>query len=279
MIEIEGCQRWRTHRSSYRPIGEPIDINGDGYFAKIVDKFEAKDFVVKHHYSKSYVASRLDIGLFRDSSNGEHELCGVAGFSVPMSQNVIPYWLKSRPEQGVDLGRFVLLDDVPANGETWFLKKSFGLLLESEKTSMVDSVMATSDPLVRVNSGGEIVMPGHVGTIYQAHNGNYLGRTTKRTKVSGFDGNIIPDRTWRKIVADKGESYAYQKVLDTGVPAKEGSETWKEFCIRAKKSLPKIRHPGNHVYAWAIGDNRRDRKETLHRIGEGHNFPKEVEVL
>jgi hypothetical protein len=43
--------------------------------------------------------------------------------------------------------------------------------------------------------------------------------------------------------------------------------------------MNRTRHPGNHVYAWALGDNRRERKEIRNRIGSSvSNFPKEVEI-
>lgn len=281
--EMEGgdqvvCQRWRNHRSLYRPSGEPIDIDGGGYHARIIPKVVAKDFVTEHHYSGSYVASRLNVGLIRDDKDGGHEVCGVAGFSVPMSQQVIPKWLKCENQQGIDLGRFVLLDDVPANGETWFLAQSFNLL--KEELPMIDSVMATSDPIVRFNAAKEVVMPGHVGTIYQAHNGTYLGRTAKKTVVSGEDGNVITARTISKVRnQEQGREYAYRKLLQAGVSPKLDTETWREFATRARLSMNRIRHPGNHVYAWALGDNRRERKEIRNRIGSSvSNFPKEVEI-
>jgi hypothetical protein len=34
----------------------------------------------------------------------------------------------ARPEHGVELGRFVLLDEEPANAETWFLARAFKVL-------------------------------------------------------------------------------------------------------------------------------------------------------
>lgn len=271
------CQRWRTHRSYYRPSGEPIDIDGGGYHASIIPKVVAKNFVEEHHYSGSYVASRLNVGLIRDDNGGGHEVCGVAGYSVPMSQQVIPKWLKCDNQQGIDLGRFVLLDDVPANGETWFLAQSFNLLKEELPT--IDSVMATSDPIVRLNAAKDVVMPGHVGTIYQAHNGAYLGRTAKKTVVSGADGNVITARTISKVRnQEQGREYAYRKLLQAGVSPKLDTETWREFANRARLSLKQIRHPGNHVYAWPLGSNKREIKEIRNRIGPSlSKYPKEVE--
>jgi hypothetical protein len=119
-----------------------------------------------------------------------------------------------------------------------------------------------------------------VGTIYQAHNGTYLGRTLKKTVVSGEDGNVITARTISKVRnQEQGRNYAYRKLLQAGVSPKSDTETWREFATRARTSMNRTRHPGNHVYAWALGDNRRERKEIRNRIGSSvSNFPKEVEI-
>lgn len=285
MREMEGgeqvvCQRWRNHRSEYRPSGEAIDIEGGGYHAKLIPKATAAEFVRTHHYSGSYVAARVNVGMIRDNAEGGQELCGVAGYSVPMSQAVIPKWLNCEPENGIDLGRFVLLDDVPANGETWFLKQSFKLLKEDKPE--IQAVMATSDPLVRVNYlTGEIVMPGHVGTIYQAHNGAYLGRTTKKTVISGNDGNVITGRTLSKVRnQESGKDYSYQKLLAAGATEKQSSEQWRDYVRRATRELNRIQHPGNHVYAWPLGENKKENREIRQTIGaiNPSDYPKEVEV-
>src|SRR5262245_917910 len=42
----------------------------------------------------------------------------------------------------------------------------------------VRGVVSLSDPVPRRTVAGELVFPGHVGTIYQASNAAYLGRTT-----------------------------------------------------------------------------------------------------
>src|SRR5437879_3121319 len=111
------CQRWNKHRTSYRPAGEPIRTAE--YGVEAIDKAEAKRFVEAHHYSRSFPARRFSFGLFHGRT-----LAGVAVFSVPMSQAIIPKYCAVEPNAGVELGRFVLLDSVPANGETWFLSRA-----------------------------------------------------------------------------------------------------------------------------------------------------------
>jgi hypothetical protein len=121
-------QRWRDGRSSYRPAGEVIDPREyevariektieTRAFGRVIsrvvpDEQTAKKFVVCQHYSGSYPAARFRIGLYRRS-----ELVGVAIFSHP--SNDLALRPLSTDRESVELGRFVLLDDVPSNGETW----------------------------------------------------------------------------------------------------------------------------------------------------------------
>lgn len=158
-------QRWKTGRDTYRPVGETIDTRAYEV-ASIPDDSTARAFVETHHYSKSYPAARFRYGLYR----GDH-LAGVAVFSVPARAAVLAV-LPGDPSERTELGRFVLLDDVAANGETWFLARAFEML----RTAGIAGVVSFSDPMARRRSDGSIVHPGHVGTIYQAFNAIFLGR-------------------------------------------------------------------------------------------------------
>lgn len=115
-------QRWREHRDSYRPAGELIRTAA--YDVAPLDELAAKAFVVGHHYSRSYPAARFRFGLYRAG-----ELAGVAVFSHPSNDKVLTgVFPGTRAIESVELGRFVLLDDVPGNGETWFLGQCFAAL-------------------------------------------------------------------------------------------------------------------------------------------------------
>lgn len=122
------CQRWREHRATYRPAGEPIDPTRYG-IELIDDDTTAAGFVVRHHYSGNFPAARLRVGLYRQRRWVRPELVGVAVFSVSGQQAVVPHYMPGLvAAQGVELGRFILLDDVEANGETWFLARAFAVL-------------------------------------------------------------------------------------------------------------------------------------------------------
>lgn len=63
--------------------------------------------------------------------------------------------------------RFVLLDECPGNSESWFLARCFDALLADG----VRGVVPFADPVPRRTASGRLVMPGHVGTIYQGYAG------------------------------------------------------------------------------------------------------------
>ncbi len=165
-------QRWRFRRDSYRPAGEVIATHRFEV-AKLARDTEAKSFVVAHHYSSSFPAARFRFGLFE-----QQELVGVAVFSAPF-----PAALESAALPGeapVELSRFVLLDRVPANAETWMLARCWELLRQD-----ADAVLSFSDPMPRRNADGAVVFGGHVGTIYRALNGVYLAHEADHGALLG----------------------------------------------------------------------------------------------
>ena len=245
------CQRWRKRRDSYRPAGEPIDTTK--YGVEVIEEKAAKAFVIGHHYSASYPASRFRAGLFRTTRANVSELVGTAVFSVPMQRRVIPcYAPGTLPNDGIELGRFVLLDDVPANGESWFLARAFKLLKQELDLKVV---VAYSDPTPRTTSTGYEIKPGHVGTIYQAYNGKYLGRANGEKLTLAADGTVISRRSLSKIKnEERSAGYAYRKLIEKGAPKRQPLEDSRAYVERVLSSgvFRQVKHPGNHVYAWPL---------------------------
>ena len=182
-------QRWCDGRASYRPPTEPIRT-AEYEVAEMSDDTTARQFITHHHYSHTYPAARFRVGLYRHG-----ELVGVAVFSHPCSNVVLTNVFEAPVLTTVELGRFVLLDSVAGNGETWFLARSFEIL----RKHAIVGVVSFSDPLQRRTASGEVIHMGHVGTIYQAHNGTYLGRGTARTLHLLPDGRVFSDRAAQKI--------------------------------------------------------------------------------
>lgn len=244
---VDVTQRWRAGRARYRPAREPIDV-ARHEVAAIADD-TAKRFVIEHHYSGTYPAARFRFGLYR----GEL-LVGVAVFSVPANPRALDV-LPGGAESGVELGRFVLLDDVPANGETWFLGRAF----EALRGMGIAGVVSFSDPQPRATSAGGVVFPGHIGTIYQAHNASYLGTSKAERRRLLPDGTMLHNRALTKIRREeRGWRYAMAQLVEHGA-APLRDEAPRAWLDRELARITRtVAHPGNHKYAWAL--HRRDRR-------------------
>jgi len=268
------CQRWRDRRDSFRSSAEPFDPSRFGVELIETDSV-AREFVKRHHYSGSYPAARVRVGLYRSAGVFGDELVGVAVFSVPMSQRVIPKYTGRPSSEGVELGRFVLLDDVRANAESWFLSRAFGVLAEAKPE--VAAVLSYSDPVRRTAADGSTVLPGHVGTIYQATNARYVGRSKYRNDWIAANGRIVSPRALSKIrKGETGARYATAKLLELGAPARRFGEDPAEWVRRALSDGPfrKVRHPGNHAYLFAVGGSKRQRRQTAKAFPPSLPYPK-----
>jgi hypothetical protein len=261
------CQRWRSRRTSYRPARELFDPDCFEV-APILTDTEAKHFVCEHHYSGSYPAARYRFGLWR---GGEGiELAGVAVFSVPVRREVTTSVLPGEAAEHVELGRLVLLDNVLANAESWFVAQCFRRL----RAEGIVGVVSFSDPMARPALDGSIVMPGHVGTVYQALSAVYVGQSRRDTMRLLPDGSVLSSRALAKIrKGSQGHRYAEQLLVRHGATPRRGldPDTWlREWLPRLCRT---VRHPGNYKYCWAL-----DRRARRH-LPESRPYPKVVAEL
>lgn len=252
------CQRWRDRRDSYRPAGEPIRTSLYEV-AAIPDDTTARAFVERHHYSSSFPAARARFGLYRRG-----ELVGVSVLSQPPSQAALEAALPFGGEGRAELGRLVLLDDVPANGESFFQARCF----ELARAAGFTAVVSHSDPWPRTNAAGARVFAGHLGIIYQALNATYRGLTPRRTVKLLPDGTVLSARALTKLrLRERGWRYVVELLLRHGAPAPAGD--WREWCASAIGAVTRThRHPGNHRYVWAL-----DRRLRRH-LPDGLPYPK-----
>ncbi len=236
-------QRWRDRRGSYRPAGEPIRT-ADYEVAAIPDDRSARAFVERHHYSASFPAARERVGLYRRA-----ELVGVAVFSHPPSEAVLKRLQCDRLE-GVELGRLVLLDDVPANGESFFLARAFELL----RRSGYRGVLSFSDPMVRHDAEGRVVFKGHIGGVYQATNAVYAGAGARRTQRLLPDGRVFSDRAISKIRAhERGWRYSAAILERFGAaPLGERDDARAWLATWLPRLTRTVRHPGFHCYLFGL---------------------------
>ena len=248
------CQRWRERRDLYRPKGEVIQTRSYEV-APIASDREARAFVTRHHYSGTYVAARLRCGLYHRSA-----LVGVAVLSQPPSQAALEAALPFSAER-CELGRFVLLDEVPANGESWFLAR----LYEQARAEGFEAIVAHSDPEPRHAPNGAVLFGGHVGTIYQASNARYTGRSRASTWRLFADGSVFSARAWTKLrQRQRGYRSALEQLVNHGAAepgpnALRSEEAWRAWVRGAVSAVTSAyRHPGTHRYVWAL-DKRLQR--------------------
>jgi hypothetical protein len=243
-------QRWLFKQDRYRPAGEVI--NPGEYEGTAIGSAVANAFVRTHHYSGTPVYDRYRYGLFHHG-----KLAGVAIFSHPTNDRSIAMFGAAATRRSMELGRFVLLDEVPGNGESWFLGQCFRLLRLEHDIKTGDplrphGVIAFSDPVPRRTSEGIMVMPGHRGVIYQAHNGIYLGRSTKRTLYMWPNGRVVNSRRLQKIRGNEaGAGPAVAEFREFGADEPwDDRRAWLRHWLQRLTS--KVQHPGNFKYAWGL---------------------------
>jgi len=277
-MSATACMRWSPGQVQTWKRPEDGGFDPARYGVAAIDEASAKSYVLDRHYSGSYPAASLRFGLF-DQAAGQAEgqaLVGAAVLSVPTSRRVLtnvfpglePY------AESLELGRFVLDDEVPANAESWFLGQCFRLAAEAG----VRGVVSFSDPLPRTRPDGSVIMPGHVGTIYQATNATYTGRATPRTLTLLRDGTVFSPRAQQKIRAqDQGHEYAERQLVSLGAPVRRAGETPAAWLNRALAEVGRqVRHHGNHRYAFAIGTKSQRRAVTV--ALPGRSYPKTADA-
>jgi hypothetical protein len=143
-----GNLRWRERKSRFRRPDE--QIRRHQYEVGLIQSDRiAKEFVLTHHYAASYPAARERFGLFHSG-----ELVGVAVFSHPVNDRVLTGTFGCTARDSLELGRFVLLDAVPGNGETYFLSRC----LRSLRKEGYRGVVSFSDPVPRQRANGEFFL-------------------------------------------------------------------------------------------------------------------------
>lgn len=248
-------QRWLFTESRYRPAGECIDPRH--YEVAAIGSGTANAFVKTHHYSGTAVYDRYRYGMFRAG-----RLVGVAIFSHPTNERILSVFGSHDVRRSMELGRFVLLDEVPGNGESWFLGQCFRELrraidYKTQAPLRPHGVIAFSDPVPRRDRVGRLVMPGHRGAIYQAFNGVYLGRATRRTLYLWPNGRCVNSRRMQKIRSgEQGSKSAIEEFLSFGADEPwEDRNAWMKHWL--EQLTTKLPHPGNYKYAWALTNEAR----------------------
>lgn len=274
-------QRWRDHRGTFVVPDDHFSPH-DYEVAYIPSDKVARAFVLQHHYEDGYPATRFRYGLY----DRRGQLCGVAIYATIAGNlgTCTPFpWVEVEQVDKLDadgnvllkkngepqirniyhgaefcvtLARFVLLDHVEANAESWFIARCHELLRQTD----VRGIISFSDPFPRTNRLGEQTFVGHVGTIYQATNAVYMGRSRADEKLLFPDGTMVAGRSESKVKGAEQGADGFVRLLEKhGAPPRrprEGLvayvEAWLPLLTR------RVKHTGNHKYVWAL--HRRDRK-------------------
>ena len=249
------CQRWRDGAHSWRHRSEG-GFDASQYEVADVSEADARRFVVAHHYARSYPAAAQRFGLYRGPS-----LVGVVVLGVPMQERVltnvfpdlVPY------DESLELSRLVLLDEVPANAETWFLAHAFRLAARCG----LRGVVSFSDPVPR-RVGGRTVFAGHVGIVYQAKGAVFCGRSSPATKVLLRDGTVLDNRALSKVRGgEQGHAYVQRRLVAAGARPMRAGQSGRDWLAHAleEAGATRLRHRGNYRYAFAVGRSPRERRQ------------------
>jgi hypothetical protein len=136
-----------------------------------------------------------------------------------------------------------------------------------------------SDPLPR-RLAGRLVMPGHVGIVYQALGFRYTGRGTGRTLTLLPDGSALPARSAQKVRRiEPGAFGVVQRLVRLGASpmGRDGQRDPARWLAEALDQVGarKVRHRGNHRYVVPIGDRAARRQVGIGL--EARPFPKRAD--
>lgn len=250
----EWCQRWTGGSHSWRHRSDG-GFDSSLYTVASIDETTAKSYVVANHYSGSYPSALRRYGLFTD------RLVGVCVLGAPVQDSVLTnVFPELRPHrEAVELSRLVLADEVPANGESWFVARCF----EEAAATGVHGVVSFADPVPRT-VGGQVVFPGHVGTIYQALNAGYCGRGTPRSLVLLPDGRVLNNRSMQKVRGqERGHDHVERMLVGLGArpgpAAGEAPRVWLRDALD-RIGVARLRHGGNHRYVFRLGTPAQRRR-------------------
>ena len=120
----------------------------------------------------------------------------------------------------------VLIDDTPKNSESYFIAKSLKWL---KKHTDVEVIVSYADPNY-----------GHVGTVYQASNFVYLGKTSPG-RVIMYKGKKYHDKAIR--TKHKGELKPFAKELHNAL------ETQEAYYVKQE---------AKNIYVYYLHDNSKN---------------------
>lgn len=142
-----------------------------------VEYSDLKKVLAEAHYIGKPGSTAIALGLWQSG-----ELAGVLTFGTVPANNARAICGQDYAASVLELTRLALYDWAPPNSESWFIGQAFAWLRGDRPD--VHILLSYADASV-----------GHVGTIYQATNWIYTGRTTGDVYWQCDDGRKLHPRT------------------------------------------------------------------------------------
>lgn len=271
----DSCQRWQQRTPTWRHASEG-GFSPARYDVVALDWGTALNFVAAHHYSGAFSSAVLRFGLIDRAAD---QLVGVCVYGNSMGPHVL---LSAFPrltpsKQSLELSRLVLLDQVPANAESWFVTQTFDVLNEAG----VRGVVMYSDPNERRTPAG-LIMPGHLGIVYQACSFRYVGDSKARFEDHLPGGAVLPERTTSKVRGlEQGAMGAVRRLVQLGADdpgdlarmSDVERVVWLEYAKR-QADVRHVKRLGKYRYLAATG-TRLQRKRTMRGVDlPAQRYPK-----
>jgi len=158
----------------------------DSYSVEPIKSGFAKDYIKRHHYSKScHNGPSPCYGLFTKDKRleGDRALIGVLCFATPCSENVrSSVFGVDHKNHVTELHRLHIKDFycgkvTPKGTESWFISRCLKALKRDKP--VIWAVLTFSD-----------MTEGHTGTIYRATNAKFCGYSSKSTFYLDREGRL-----------------------------------------------------------------------------------------
>ncbi|MDP4510324.1 hypothetical protein [Nonomuraea turcica] len=120
--------------------------------------------------------------------------------------------------------------------------------------------------MARVAADGTVIMPGHDGVGYRSCNALYLGRTATRAMWLMPDATTIPERSLQKVRAgEPSAEHTVRRLLTAGATPRRPDQSRRDWVTHTLEEVgaAKIRHGGNHKFAWTIGPRHQRSRITI----------------
>ncbi|MFI6485081.1 hypothetical protein ACIBH1_44715 [Nonomuraea sp. NPDC050663] len=127
-------------------------------------------------------------------------------------------------------------------------------------------MLAYADPVARFAADGQMIFPGHRGTIYRAHNGLHLGRTRPRLEWMLPDATVLSERGLQKIRTGERSAGSTERLLiASGATPRRCGQTRRDWLTQALREAGarQVPHSGKHKFAWVIGPRRMRTRITI----------------